>query len=143
MDVDDVEKVAGLFTPPEWNPSKRLKFDLALVAAIGGVVVVGGWHIAQACGFLVWMGLPAFATTDSVFAQQAQLTAIQQDEKQSVIDRDQRQICMARVANNQAAMNAWNITLQNDISAYWRIPAIKQQPQVRSCEELMITGTNG
>lgn len=142
MSVDDVEKIAGRFKPPEWNPSARLKFDLSVIALLGVIVLVGGWHIAQACGFLAWMGLPGFALASDVTAQQSQLTAIQQSQKQSEIDRDQRQICSAKVANNQSAMTAWTISLQHDITAYWQIPQIKQQPQVRSCDELMIT-SNG
>lgn len=96
-------------------------------------------HTAIACGFMTALGIPGFAMASDVAAQQGQLTAIQQDQKQQVIDRDQRQICMARVAKNQAAMSAWNYSLQHDITAYWQIPQIKMQPQIRSCEELLIT----
>ena len=106
------------------------------------MAVIGGWHIAQACGFLTFMGLSGFANASDMTAQQGQLTAIQQDQKQTVIDRDQQAICVAQASKNQAAMNAWNVTLQNDIAAYWRIPQIKQQPQIRTCEQLMITGSN-
>lgn len=140
MSLDDVQKVAGVFSPPEWNPSKRLRFDLALVAAIGVIGMGSALHVAAACGYLAFIGYPGFAMASDVASQQAQLTSIQQDQKQQVIDRDQRQVCTADAARNQEAMNAWNVTLQNDISAYWRIPQIKQQPQLRTCDQLIISG---
>lgn len=101
-----------------------------------------GLHIAISCGYLTFMGISGFAEASDMTVQQAQLTAIQQDQKQGTIDRDQQNICVAQASKNQAAMNAWNVTLQSDIAAYWRIPQVKQQPQIRTCEQLMITGSN-
>jgi hypothetical protein len=143
MGVDDIEKAAAIFTPPGWNPSKRMRFDMALVVAIGVLAMGLALHTAAACGYLTFMGYYGFAQAEEVTAQQMQLTGIQQDQKQQLIDRDQRQICTAKAAANQAAMNAWNTTLQNDIAAYWKIPQIKQAPQVLTCDQLMITGSGG
>lgn len=105
--------------------------------------MIGGYHIAQACGFLAWMGLPGFALANDFTAQQMQLTAIQAGQVQTAIDRDRTAICQAQAQHNQSALTAWSLSLQRDISIYWQIPAIKQQPRVLSCDELLITGSNG
>lgn len=98
-----------------------------------------GLHTAIACGYLSSFGLSGFAMASDVTAQQSQLTSIQATQVQNSIDRDRTQICQAQAQKNQSALYAWSQTLQEDISTYWQIPQIKRQPQMRPCEELIIS----
>ncbi len=143
VSLEDAEKVAKIFMPPEWHPSARLKFDLAVVIWLGVISMGVAVHVAIACGYLTFI-YPGFATAAEVSTQQIQLSSIQANMVQNNIDRDRRQICEAQAARNQAALTAWSLELQRDIIAFTGIPKIQpSQPQIRSCDELLISGTNG
>lgn len=109
--------------------------------AMAGVVIVGSLHIAWACGFLSVIGLSGFASAEDLTRTAVQLTSIQQSLKQNDIDRDMRQVCMARAAGNQSALTAWSITLQRDEQSFAQLA--KAAPQVMDCETLMVTQSNG
>lgn len=100
-------------------------------------------HTLIACGFASGIGLNGFALASDVNSQQVQLSSIQANMVQNNIDRDRRQICAAQTARNQAALTAWELELQRDIGTFYGIPKYGQgkQPQIRSCDELLITGT--
>lgn len=95
-----------------------------------------GLHIAQACGFLVWLGLGGFAMAKDVERQQDILTQVQI----SLLNRDLReaktQICLAQRQANAAALDSWSRQLQDSRGQYYALT--NRWPDVQSCEELLV-----
>ncbi len=126
--------------PPDLRPkTPRARYDTTISICLAGVIIVGGLHIAQACGFLAWVGLGGFAmandlTTQQVTLQQIQLSSLNRDLRDA-----KREVCKAQQLRNAAALDSWSGQLQSYRGQYYAIT--KSWPQVQSCEELLVTSS--
>lgn len=138
VDAHFVKETLGDLVPPDSKPKNdRQRWEVAMSTGLGLVSVIGGAHILQACGFLGWLGLSGFAMADQVQAQQTTLVSIQIGQINRDMRDAKRQICVAQVQKNQAALNSWSNELQAARVTYFSIT--KQWPEVQSCEELLVT----
>lgn len=140
MSLDDLEMAAKALVPPGLNPSARLKYDLAVSISLGVIALSMVAHVAMACGFMSWLGISGFALASDVSTQQAQLTTIQLSQINRDIRDAKRQICLAQQTKNQAALTSWAMTLQSAKGQYFAVT--KSWPDVQTCEELLVTGSN-
>lgn len=97
---------------------------------------VTGLHIAQACGFLTWLGLGGFAMASDVTTQQSILTQIQIGSLNRDLRDAKREVCRAQQQGNTAALDSWSGQLQSYRGQYYAIT--KNWPSVQSCEELLV-----
>lgn len=143
MALDDAARdLATKLIPPDFHPGRRLKYDLAVSGTLIGIIAVGGWHLAQACGFLTWMGLSGFAMADTATAQQQTLVAIQLGQIENTVRYDKTQVCKAQQTHNQDALTSWARTLDRDAGSYYSISLPHTWPRVNSCDELLVGATN-
>lgn len=98
---------------------------------------MGGFHVAQACGFMAWMGLGGFAMANEVSSQQATLNSIQTGQIMHDIRDAKLHICQAQKTRNQAALDSWSRQLESSRGAYFAIT--HSWPEVQSCDELLVT----
>jgi hypothetical protein len=129
--------VAEGLVPPDMRPkTPRARYDTTVSLCLAGTIIVGGLHIAQACGFLTWLGLGGFAmandlTTQQITLQQIQLSSLNRDLRDA-----KREVCKAQQLRNAAALDSWSGQLQSYRGQYYAIT--KSWPQVQSCEELLV-----
>lgn len=141
MVSDFVEEHLGDFIPPGSKPKDdRQRWEWAVSIGLGVVALVGGAHIAQACGFLAWLGLGGFAMANDVSTQQATLIQIQTTQLNRDMRDAKRQVCMAQQQKNQLALDSWSRQLQQSRALYFNITKI--WPDVQSCEELLVGGAS-
>ena len=138
MSVEDLADAARTLMPPGFNPSKRLKYDLAVSGAILGIGLLSALHVAISCGFLNIIGMSGFALASEVNAQQQTLTAVLLNQINHDIKDSKRQICMAQQAHNELALRAASDELQRAKGEYQAVT--KTWPQVQSCDELVVDG---
>lgn len=130
--------VAEGLVPPDMAPrTPRARYDTTVSLTIAGIIVVGGLHIAQACGFLAWLGLSGFAMANDVTTQQATLVQIQIASLNRDLREAKREVCRAQQQGNPAALDSWSGQLQSYRGQYYTVT--KSWPQVQSCEELLIS----
>lgn len=99
-------------------------------------MILGGLHIAQACGFMAWLGLGGFAMAQDVTTQQTTLVQIQVNALTRDLREAMREVCRAQQQGNAAALDSWSGQLQSYRGQYYAIT--HSWPQVQSCEELLI-----
>lgn len=138
MDAEFARETLGEFLPPgARTKDPQLRWQWFVSIAIGA----GALHIAQACGFMTWLGLSGFAMASDVSQQQATLTQIQTSQINRDIRDAKRQVCIAQQQKNSAALDSWGRQLQTARGQYFSIT--KAWPEVQSCEELLVAGANG
>ncbi len=137
MDIGDIaEEAAKSLVPPEFNPGRRLKYDLAVSISLGVIAMGFGLHIAIACGYLASYGVSGFALASDFQSQQIQLTNIQISQDQRDVNDSVRNVCLAEAAKNQAALTAWSNTLQQERYRYFQ--DAKRLPDMKTCDEIVI-----
>lgn len=137
MGADDLlQAVAEGLVPPTEKWSARRRYDWTVSLVLAAVTIMYGLHIAWACGYLAFIGLPGFAMTNEVNQQQMTLNNIQQSQLTSVIRDEKRQLCLAQRSNNQSALWSWSLQLEQSKGQYFALT--KQWPQVMSCDELLV-----
>lgn len=142
VDADFVQEHLGEFIPPGARPrNNQQRWQWSVTIGMGVVAVVSGAHIAQACGFLAWLGLGGFAMAADVSQQQVTLVQIQLGQINRDIRDAKRQVCVAQNQKNQAALDSWSRQLQSSRGVYFSIT--RSWPDVQSCEELLVAGSNG
>ena len=140
LDGDFLVDAAKRLLPPGSEPNtSRARYDWTVSLTLLGVIIVGGLHIAQACGFLTSLGLGGFAMASDVTTQQATLAQIQQSQIAHEVRDAKRQICIAQQARNQPALSSWSMQLESAKGQYYALT--KQWPNVMNCDELLVTGS--
>lgn len=135
--TDLIQDVAAKMVPPKMRPkTERERYDMAISSILAGVVLIGGLHTAQACGYLTWLGLSGFALASDVTTQQNTLVQIQIGQLSRDLRDAKRQVCLAQQMGNAAALDSWSGQLQTARGQYYAI--VKNWPQVQSCEELLV-----
>lgn len=133
-----IHDMAENLVPPGMGPkTPRARYDMTVSLCLAGVILVGGLHIAQACGFLTWLGLSGFAMAKDVQDQGTVLVQLQVGQINRDIRDAKREICRAQDQGNAAALESWSGQLQTYRGQYYAIT--KSWPQVQSCEELLVT----
>lgn len=94
-------------------------------------------HIAWACGYLAFMGLPGFANAEEVSRQQMTLNSIQLSQITNSIRDEKRQMCMASKQGNQSALTSWSMALGASTGQYHALT--QQWPQVMTCDDLLVS----
>lgn len=97
---------------------------------------MGTIHIAWACGYFTWIGLPGFAMAAEVNQQQLTLNSIQITQITRDIRDEKRQLCLAQRARNESALTSWSLALQASKGQYHAMT--QQWPDVMSCDELLV-----
>jgi len=130
------EAAEGLIPPGMGPKTPRARYDTTVSLCLAGTILVSGLHIAQACGFLTWLGLGGFAMASDVVTQQSILTQIQISSLNRDLRDAKREVCRAQQQGNTAALDSWSGQLQTYRGQYYAI--MKSWPQVQSCEELLV-----
>jgi len=126
----------GLIPPGMEPKTPRARYDTTVSLSLAGMFLISGLHIAQACGFLTWLGLGGFAMASDVITQQSILTQIQLSSLNRDLRDAKREVCRAQQMGNTAALDSWSGQLQSYRGQYYAI--VKSWPQVQSCEELLV-----
>lgn len=138
MDAEFARETLGELIPPgARSRDPQLRWQWFVSIAIGGFAL----HVAQACGFLAWVGLGGFAMANDVSQQQATLVQIQIGQLNRDMRDAKRQVCLAQAQKNPAALDSWSRQLQNSRGLYYSIT--KSWPDVQSCEELLVSSAPG
>lgn len=138
VDLSSAKNAVEALIPPDGRPrNARARYDWAVSLTLIGVIAVGSFHIAQACGFMMWMGLGGFAMAHDVSEQQLTLNSIQSGQIMHDIRDAKLRICQAQKSRNQPALDSWSRQLESSRGAYFAIT--HTWPEVQSCEELLVT----
>jgi len=138
VDAEFIRDAASELVPPSFRPKnawERWALAIAVAVVVEGCVMT--WHVAQACGFLTWMGLGGFAMAADVSQQQATLTQIQVSQVMREVRDAKTKVCVAQQQKNQLALDSWSRQLSADEGTYYSLT--HSWPAVMTCDELLIS----
>lgn len=142
MGIDDVTDtgskiVKALIPPIGGDPVRRFKYDATISIAIffGGLLVT--IHILWICGWLTFLSIsPPFARADEMSDTRFRVVGLQASRLDSDMREAKTKVCLAILAKNQVALDAWARILEGLKDNFRR--QIGREPYVLGCEELVI-----
>jgi len=147
MGVEDVAsggaKIARMLIPPiDSDPVKRFKYDATISVAIffGGLLVTV--HILWICGWLAFLSItPPFARADEMTDTKYRVVGLQASNYDKDMREAKTKICLAILAKNQVALDAWARILEGLKENFRK--QIGREPSVLGCDELVIGPPSG
>lgn len=134
VDIGDAKSLVDSLTPSEGSSDYRWKVSVSVL--LGVVIVIGGFHIAWACGLLAFAGLPGFASAEEVKLNGHELAVVEANQIDAqIMDTRTRQCKMMQVSpRNDDALTFYTQRLGERMSRYRQL--VGQDYRLPDCNEL-------
>lgn len=98
--------IMALVPPGGAEADKIRKWRIAVALCLGGSILGTGLHVAWACGFLAFVGLPGFARADDLGSIRGKIAEVQTGMLQIQIGQLRTEILQTRTTQCEAVKSA-------------------------------------